>query len=98
MTKKELKKSIQRILKTEHFEKIEDYEDSNPFEAYYLGSSLSLDPCGKYHHVLSPNGITPKCERFWNNLESVCNELNVWTDSLNEDGLDVFLCRNIKGV
>ncbi len=35
------------------------FEGENPEDNYlmnFLGSYMSLDPCGKFHHFLSPNG------------------------------------------
>ena len=93
MTKKEIKMELKRIKENEKFEVMETAEVyDETYYSYYLGSFLSLDPCGKYHHILSENGITQKCERFWDNLESACSELDMWTESGEGDALDVFLC------
>ena len=93
MTKKEIKMELKRIKENEKFEVMETTEVyDETYHSYYLGSFLSLDPCGKYHHILSENGITKKCERFWDNLESAASELDMWTESGEGDGLDVFLC------
>jgi hypothetical protein len=64
----------------------------------YLGSYLSLDPCGKYHHFLSPNGITKRCERFWWNMEECADELGAWIESGQGDGLDMFLSWHVTDV
>ena len=58
----------------------------------YLGTVQTLDPCGRYHHVLSPNGATTECERFWANLEAAAASLNAWTEAGDSDGCDIFLC------
>ena len=74
-------------------------EGSDPEDNYlmnYLGSYMSLDPCGKFHHFLSPNGVTKKCARYWENMEKACNELDMWLESGEGDGCDVFLCKPIK--
>jgi hypothetical protein len=59
--------------------------------ARFLGSYLSLDPCGRYHHMLSPNGITNRCQRFWENMEESAEELGAWIESGQCDSLDIFL-------
>lgn len=48
------------------------YDDGqgNVVASLYLGSTTYLDPCGRYHHaVISPNGLTDRCVRFWESLE-----------------------------
>jgi hypothetical protein len=74
------------------------FEGDNPDDNYqmnYLGSYMSLDPCGKFHHFLSPNGIQKKCERYWDNMEKACNNLDIWLESGEGDGCDVYLCKQI---
>ena len=74
------------------------FEGADPEENYqmnFLGSYMSLDPCGKYHHSLSPNGVTKKCANYWNNMEKACNELDMWLEPGEGDGCDIFLCKLI---
>ena len=47
---------------------MEKDEDGNRY--LYLGSVFSLDPCGRYHNVISPNGATESCGAFWETLEA----------------------------
>lgn len=95
MTKQEIKKALKDIIKdNSNFEEIEDFE-GNKLLCHYLGSYMALDPCGKYHHCLSPNGVSKKCERFWVNLENVADELSCWIETGDGDPTDIFLCKNI---
>ena len=92
MNRLEIKKALKDIIETGDFETVkDDFNDCN-YKCNYLGSYLSLDPCGKYHHILSLNGVTKRCERFWTNLEECAEELNAWIESGEGNGLDVFLC------
>lgn len=54
----------------------------------YLGNFIELDPCNKYHDIFSLNGITKRCEKFWNNINIIINDLNCWMES---DDLNLFL-------
>ena len=88
-----IKKELRRILYECDFynqEPIWEYDD--PFVSTYLGSFLSLDPCGKYHHILSPNNITRTCEKFWENLNRAAEELGGWIESGEGDPLDTYYC------
>ena len=60
------------------------------------GTAMYLDPCGKYHHVLSPNGITKKCTQFWESLYGIANDLNMWIEPGEGDLCDVFICKRIE--
>ena len=73
----------------------DEFDNDKSVEFWYLGSFLDLDPCGKYHHCISPNGITKKCETFWNELETIATELNCWTQSGEGNSLDIFLYRGV---
>lgn len=46
-----------------------DNSENHVIGRVYLGSALALDPCGRHHHVLAPNGVSNRCERFWESLE-----------------------------
>jgi len=87
MTRREIRKTLARILREEKFSPVEGYE------CIYLGSFTDLDPCGRFHHILSPNGITKRCIRFWDNLEECAQELGCWIEAGEWDGTDIFLCR-----
>ena len=91
MNKREIKAWLKD--ETAHMEPTEDM-DGNKILSVYLGSFLSLDPCGRYHHAISPNGISSKCERFWENLETVASDLGGWIESGEGDPLDTFFCMN----
>lgn len=71
-------------------------DDGSTYQSEYLGSFLTLDPCGRYHHCLSPNGITARCERFWQNLDDVAADIGGWVESGEGDPLDIFFCIPIK--
>ena len=90
---KYIKRELRRILYEGEFYETESYHD--PDEVYmtnYLGSFLSLDPCGRYHHVLSPNNVTRTCEKFWENLNTAAEDLGGWIESGEGDPLDIFYC------
>ena len=93
MNYREIKRELKRIKNSpKNWEIVEGDEDN--YNSNYLGSYMSLDPCGKYHHFLSPNGVTAKCNRFWENLEKAANDLNMWTESGEGDPTDVYLCKS----
>ena len=56
----------------------------------YLGSVFALDPCGRYHHMLSPNGVTNRCIRFWESLERQLEARGLGMTSGEGDPCDVF--------
>jgi hypothetical protein len=63
----------------------------------YVGSYLSLDPCGKYHHVISPNGVTTECIAFWDSINEIAeNEFNGWLESGEGDPLDQYYCKGVN--
>lgn len=71
----------------------------------YLDSYFSLDPCGSFHHVLSPNGadqerdergrFRPNCSAFWERLESVANRLGGFIAGGEGDPTDIYLGRRL---
>lgn len=67
-----------------------DHEE--PFRSAYLGSFMALDPCGRYHHCLSPNGVTSRCEAYWGALEKAADRLGGWIESGEGDPTDIFFC------
>ena len=56
----------------------------------FLGTVFALDPCGRYHHMLSPNGYTQKCGRFWESLERQLEKRGLWLASGEGDPCDQF--------
>ena len=90
MDKRTIIREFKRILKNESFEKVQD-DDENEYYSNYLGSYLSLDPCGKFHHFLSPNGVKKSCENFWERFHTCAESLNCWIGGSDGDGLDVLL-------
>jgi hypothetical protein len=66
--------------------------DGNEYLATYIGSYLSLDPCGRYHHILSLNGVTSRCEAYWESLEKAATRLGGWIESGEGDPLDQYYC------
>jgi hypothetical protein len=70
--------------------------DEGQYMSNYLGTYMSLDPCGKYHHFLSPNGVTKKCEQFWSSMDKAAQSLDMWIQSGEGDPCDIFLCKNIE--
>lgn len=69
----------------------EEYDGDGKF-VEYLGSVMALDPCGRYHHCLSPNGVTDRCERYWEALERAADRLGGWIENGEGDPCDVFFC------
>ena len=108
MNKKEIKKALKQCVL--QMDKV-DY-DLLPFDmcvrelleegktlwSVGLGYTFSLDPCGKHHCMLSPNGITKKCERYWDNLYKVAEELDCWIDTSEAEGawLILYQYRDMK--
>ncbi len=63
----------------------------------YLGSTFSLDPCGRHHDaVLSPNGVTDLCVQFWEELEASLERRNHWLHGSDGDGCDVYASRRLR--
>jgi len=58
----------------------------------YIGSYMSLDLCGRYHHFLSPNGVTKNCEQYWESLEKVAGLLGGWIEGGEGDPTDIYFC------
>ena len=97
MNAKEIKKELLRIKNNPRNWEVTDFEmDEGQYLSNFLGTYMSLDPCGKYHHFLSPNGVQKRCVRFWENMEKSANELDMWLQSGESDPCDLFLCKNIE--
>lgn len=67
-----------------------DDDDGNRCKSVYIGSFMGLDPCGRYHHIISPNGITKRCEQFWDSLEKVAGELGGCITCGEGDPTDIY--------
>lgn len=91
MTKREIKAALKETIPSME-QGILSCGADEPYRYTYIGSSLSLDPCGRYHHIFSPNGVTKRCERYWENLEAAASELGGWIESGEGDSLDTFFC------
>ena len=85
-------KEMEEFLKEKMKEAIEakDEDNGGNFKRVYIGSYMSLDPCGKYHNILSPNGIRQDCERFWESLEKVAGKFNGCISCGEGDPTDTF--------
>lgn len=46
-----------------------DADSDTEVRGVFVGTVFALDPCGRYHHMLSPNGVTRRCEQFWESLD-----------------------------
>ena len=74
---------------TRYMERVED--ETGAYRAVYLGSAMALDPCGRYHAPMVPNGITDECVEYWEILDEAAEELGGWIQA-GEDPTDVFFC------
>ena len=90
MNRREIKKELKSLLP--QMESVYDDFNDTEYLSTYLGSYMSLDPCGRYHHFLSINGATNKCEAFWERLESAANDLDGWIESGEGDPTDIYFC------
>ena len=90
MTEKEMYNELKSLLP--QMEPAYDEFNDTEYASIYLGSYMSLDPCGKYHHIISPNGVTDKCEMFWDNLENAANQLDGWIEGGEGDPTDIYFC------
>ena len=97
MNKKEIKEFIKSAMNDNvSVTDITDEFENQSYKSVYLGTYMSLDPCGKFHHVLSPNEITKRCEQFWNSMEKVAEELGGIIHESEGDGCDVIFSWNFK--
>ena len=62
----------------------------------YLGSFMFLDPCGRYHHCISPNGLTNRCINYWESLDKAADRLSGWIESGEGDPTDIYFCKLIS--
>jgi len=83
-----------RQFQDEDFYIVEDiFDEDIQYKSVYIGSWMFLDPCGRYHHIISPNGLTQRCVNFWESLDKAANRLNGWVESGEGDPTDIFFCK-----
>jgi hypothetical protein len=68
----------------------DDHDPHREQRSIYLGTATSLDPCGRYHHMLSPNGSTKRCEAYWESLERQLEKRGLSLTSGDGDALDQY--------
>lgn len=56
----------------------------------YLGSFMSLDPCGRYHHMLSPNSATSECVAYWDMLDEAAGKAGGYITGGEGDPTDIY--------
>lgn len=84
------RKEIMQFLRESMKDAIEETDsEGNTFKSVYLGSFMNLDPCGKYHNILSPNSLTQRCLQFWISMDHVADELHGCITSGEGDATDV---------
>ena len=71
------------------------FEDEGYYH-YYIGRYMSLDPCGRYHHILSPNNVTQRCINYWERLEAAAYNAGGWIQSGEGDPTDIFFCVDVE--
>lgn len=89
---------IRRMLKSSilHMEPTIDEVDPITYNSVYLGSFMSLDPCGKYHCGMILNGIQKRCENFWSTMDRIAEELHGFIEFGEDDPTDVYFCRPVE--
>lgn len=98
MNKKEIKKALKDFL-GENKGNMDTYhmdEDNSGsiIQSIFIGTYMHLDPCGRYHHLLSPNGVSQKCITYWERLDKAAEEIGCWLSAGdNGDLCDMFLNR-----
>lgn len=71
---------------------VEDPIGDKGHRTIHLGSFMSMDPCERYHHILSPNGATKTCENYWERLDEAAESLGGWIESGEGDPTDIYFC------
>jgi len=82
-----------RQFQDKDFTEVESMCDDDNYLAIYLGSFMYLDPCGRYHHMISPNGLTQRCVSFWESLDKAAERLDGWIECGEGDPTDIFFCK-----
>lgn len=100
MNQKEMKEWLESLMPKAVVEIVNIYSENSSIKckSVYLGSYMSLDPCGKYHHMLSPNNITDMCEDFWSNIIKIAQELNGDIVFGESDSTDVYFQYNFEEI
>lgn len=75
----------------------EDFEDTRVL-SFFWGKWMNLDPCGRYHHFLSPNGVKPECEAYWTDLDEAMDDVNFdgCVHVGDGDPTDIFIIRVVS--
>jgi len=68
--------------------------DGEKFKVAYVGSVLYIDPCGKYHSVLT--GAPQECIDFWDDLETAVEDRDAWIECGEDDLVDLFVWRSLE--
>lgn len=84
---------LKHIIDVCHPERYQD-DDGQWCNSYYIGSYLTLDPCGRYHHIISPNEVTNRCISYWESLDKAADKLNGWIESGEGDPLDIYFVKS----
>jgi hypothetical protein len=72
-----------------------DSDLDQPVCRLFLGTIFSIDPCGRYHHVLVDDTDDPdvkECYLFWEVLENTLSDYGLSLES-GDDPCDVFVAR-----
>lgn len=76
------------------------YDDGagNLIARAFVGTVMSLDPCGRFHPLLAPSSPTEDCEAFWADLEDDLNARGIALMAGEGDPCDLFVEREILGL
>lgn len=83
------------IARTEPVREPSEGDASILVDRWFLGTDAGLDPCGRFHHPFSPNGVSDRCERFWKALSQAAERLDVVIER-GPDPCDVFIERYVE--
>lgn len=89
MNKRAMVKELKQTMAA-HGQTVPARHGEGAYQTVYLGASFNLDPCGRHHEILSPNGVTSRCERYWERLEAAAKAAGGWISGSDGDGCDVF--------
>lgn len=90
MNKREMKKALKSMIP--NMEVVGGLYGEDSYKEVYLGSCFDLDPCGRYHHIISPNGVKKSCINYWERLYKAADELNGWIQPGEADSTDIYFC------
>lgn len=77
---------------TAEFNDLSDAMKISGERSFYLGSAMGLDPCGRYHHAISPNNPTTECSLYWKRLYKAAEAAGGWIESGESDPTDIYFC------